>query len=683
MLERVSLTYLLFASIALGICCLVEACGFFLADRPYPGLLAVVISAAALILLAGLVTDRIQPKRSEIGCLVMAAAAYVLILWGTADPDYSPSFHLAICMVAVGFFVPYVRLSLAGVCVFGITLLVFRYQATDGSFVQTLSYVLPSLTIALFGFWGQQSGLRHSFLRQIENEEMNRELQLARLSIEHSSHLVAWLNEHGEVQYGNQALCKALDKNKDQLRGQRVQDMCPDVQLDQWQQTMEQLQQHGSTKTLLKMSASVGKEPRMLEVQLDFVPSAEQQIICAVATDITERLRLEEEMRHLQKLEGLSTLAGGLAHDYNNLLTPIVNNATLLLDQAHDDPEARTAAQAIITASQRAQALTEQLMTYNGDAITNPVPLSVGEEIVSISEMLRSTLAPQVAISVRVDEDTPMVWATSAQLHQVLLNLVVNAGQAMPESGGSIHIHVGKITLSTQQASRLNPRQDRPGGEYVTCTIRDDGMGMNGEVRDRMFDPFFTTKSTGHGLGLSAVLGIMRRHGGGIQVESAEDEGTTIRLFLPAYDGDRMDGPNGVADYDTALADESAGLVLFVDDEPLIRNVGDAVLSANGFEVLLGSSATDAIEIFRKHRDRVDVVVLDNRMPGPPIWETVQAIRRERPEVGIIASSGYPTEIPPELRSGPQRVSFLPKPYQAQELASAVSEAKPKRRTVE
>lgn len=676
-LESISLTYLVFASVMLWTCFLVESFLFREAGRAEMAISSICLSLLMLGLSAALIAGWWRPRRSGLWCLGFALAPYTMIMLGTMDPGYNPCFHLAVAMIGLCFFLPFVRLCILGAGIFGVTLVLFLFRESGGEWMPTLSFAIPSLMLSVFGFLGQQNGIRRSFLKQLEIEEVNRELHLSKLALDHSTHYVVWLDRHGQFQYGNDAFCKAVGYTSQDLRTLQIAELSPELSGREWRVLVGELLDRGSALRQLHLHTQ-DKETRRVEMQFDLVDSPHRQIICGVATDLTERQRLDEEIRRVQRLEGLDTLASGLAHDYNNLLVPIVTNASLALDELEDDHALRPAISDIISAGERAASLTEQLLAYTGVSGVEPIPLSVSNELNAVAKILRSSLPKGTRLVIDNETGEPLILGEPAQIHQVLLNLVLNAGQAVQPLNGIIKIHTGCCQLSAIEASRLSPPTDRPAGAYVTCEIIDNGSGMTSDVQSRMFSPFFTTKKHGHGLGLSAVLGIMRNHRGGILVDSLPGTGTTITLFIPAYFGKA--GRRGEPMKREANETVENRVVLFVDDEPLIRNVGQLVLTTKGYEVLLAESGTEAIELFEQHADSVDVVVLDNRMPGPCMTETVTALRKRRPDVRIIASSGYPSEIPADFKTGPGRIDILPKPYQANELADAVSGALAKNR---
>jgi two-component system cell cycle sensor histidine kinase/response regulator CckA len=386
-------------------------------------------------------------------------------------------------------------------------------------------------------------------------------------------------------------------------------------------------------------------------------------------TDITERKRAEEQLRQKQRLEGLGILAGGIAHDFNNLLVGILGNASLALDILGPATPARERLEDLISASERAASLTRQLLAYAGkeQVVTRPTELS--PVVRDLAGLLRTSIPRNVCLTLKLQEPLPCVNADKTQLQQVIMNVVINAAEAIPQNTP------GSVTITT--AVRRAGAEDRehaltplPAADesYVVLTVTDTGQGMTPEVRSRIFDPFYTTKFTGRGLGLSAVLGIVKAHHGTITLKTAPGAGTTFTLLLPQC---------GAADVPvtapaTPQPGRGSGTILVVDDEPAVRAVAQNTLEDNGYRVLLAADGQEAIDVLAAHPETA-AIILDLAMPVMNGDEAAPRLRGIRPAVPIILSSGYAEEEARRKFSGAGITCFLQKPYRAARLLEAIS----------
>ncbi len=291
-------------------------------------------------------------------------------------------------------------------------------------------------------------------------------------------------------------------------------------------------------------------------------------IALALITDITERKRIEAQMRHTQKLESLGVLAGGIAHDFNNLLVGIIGNASLGLDQVSPSHPLRTTLSEVLAAAQRAADLTRQLLAYAGKGRVVITRVDMSDLIREITTLVRSSIPPGVHLRLELEPRLPPVAADAAQMQQLIMNLVINAAEAIGEKEGTIGVATMVVNAdaayiaTTFTGSRIEP------GKYVAVEAQDNGCGMDEDTVRMFFDPFFTTKFTGRGLGLAAVLGIVQGHKGAIKVYTTSGKGSTFKILLPAADG--LHGPEAaLPDMHEDLSGD--GLILVIDDEDVIR----------------------------------------------------------------------------------------------------------------
>lgn len=390
----------------------------------------------------------------------------------------------------------------------------------------------------------------------------------------------------------------------------------------------------------------------------------------AVITDTTERRRLEERIQKAQKLESLGLLAGGVAHDFNNLLVGMMGHAGLALMELERDSPVRPLVRQIETAALRASELTKEMLAYSGRGkfVTEAVHLS--ELVVEIATLLRVTIGKKIELEFDIAESLPSFEGDPTQLRQIVMNLLTNASEAIGDRSGSILVRTGEMFADRDYLASTFMDDELAAQEYVYFEVVDSGSGMDAETRSKIFDPFFTTKFTGRGLGLAAVLGIVRGHQGAIQVESEPQTGTTIRVLFPGGGG-----PAVQASFDAESEDSTAvrgsGTVLVVDDEEMVRGVARMSLETAGYGVLSAEDGAEALEIFAASHGQIDAVLLDLTMPRMGGEETLEGILRLRSDAKVILTSGFSE---PEGTLQKSAAGFLQKPFQPQELVSMLRE---------
>jgi signal transduction histidine kinase/ActR/RegA family two-component response regulator len=379
-----------------------------------------------------------------------------------------------------------------------------------------------------------------------------------------------------------------------------------------------------------------------------------------------ENLRLESLMQENQKLESLGVLAGGVAHDFNNLLTPILGNAGLVAS-AESPNEAAEYAEQIVIAAEQAGDLTDQLLAYAGRGRAAPVPVDLSDSVRRVSSLIRTAVAPQVELVLSLTEEPSSVIGDPGQIQQIVLSLVTNASQALG-GPGKIEVETGVLPegMDPDVVAVLMPV---PVGPCAVLTVSDNGQGMSADVRNRIFDPFFTTKTLGRGLGLSAVLGIVRSYNGTLIVTSEPGTGTRIEVLLPMA-GSR---PQTEINPPIEAPDHFTGEVLIVDDEPSIRRFASRALAAMGFMVHEAREGSDALTQLDVH-PRIVAVLLDDAMPGMRGIEVLDELARRGRTLPIILSTGNPEGFA-LVRSDTPNVHWLSKPYSVDALRRAFSRA--------
>jgi two-component system, cell cycle sensor histidine kinase and response regulator CckA len=393
--------------------------------------------------------------------------------------------------------------------------------------------------------------------------------------------------------------------------------------------------------------------------------------------DVTSRMRAEEERRQLeaqmqqaQKLESLGVLAGGIAHDFNNLLTAILGHADLALLGMAPEAPGRDNLREIASASRRAAELCRQMLAYAGRGRMVVEPVDLSRLVQDLVHLLQVSISKKALLRCRLAEELPVIEADPAQVRQVVMNLVINASEAIGDHDGVIGITTGALECSSADLRSSLHTEEPPPGRYVFLEVADTGHGMDAETQRRVFDPFFTTKFAGRGLGLAAVLGIVRKHNGAIRVASEPGAGTTFRILFPA-------GAACGAQPEAAAAPEAwrgSGAILLVDDEEAVRHVATKMLEHCGFRVLTASDGREAIALFRQHRAEIAGVLLDLTMPHMDGEQTFRELRRLQPDVRVILASGYSdSEIMHRFADEPL-AGALEKPYQLQSLRAKLRE---------
>lgn len=391
--------------------------------------------------------------------------------------------------------------------------------------------------------------------------------------------------------------------------------------------------------------------------------------IAGVGMDITDRRKLEEKVRHAAKLESLGVLAGGIAHDFNNLLTGILGNASLLREMV---PTAASSGllQNVIRASERAAQLSRQMLAYSGRGQFSVQPVDLSQQVHEFLSFIETSVSKNVQIRLRIANSLPMVEGDEGQLQQVIMNLVVNAAEAIGDREGWVEVSTREETATAPLTSELLPSQELPPGDYVVLQVSDNGIGMDEVTKAKIFDPFFTTKFTGRGLGLAAVLGIIRGHGGTIRVTSHQGVGTSFQVYFPA-------SKRSAEQQSLPLSDSNcmgSGTVLIVDDEDIVRLAARTVLEAFGYTVLEAENGREALRVYAHHRGEIAIVLLDMTMPVMSGIETLRELRKVNPGAVIVASSGYNESEAMQMFGG-AIAGFIQKPYTAPALGRKIKEA--------
>lgn len=384
--------------------------------------------------------------------------------------------------------------------------------------------------------------------------------------------------------------------------------------------------------------------------------------------DVTEARLAEQERRNMearvqqsQKMESLGILAGGIAHDFNNLLMAILGNADLALADLSTASPARPYLESIESASRRAASLCQQMLAYSGKGRYVVESLDLNEVISEMAHMLELSVPNNALLRFKFSESLPLIEADSTQIRQIVMNLVTNSSEAMGDQSGIIVISTTAVECSSDDLARFSLDETLPPGLYVALEVQDTGCGMDEATRSRMFDPFFTTKFTGRGLGMAAVMGIVRGHKGAIEVKSEVGRGTTIRVLFPARKGSESEELSPFASRPQSW--KGIGTLLIAEDEEYVRTLTKTMLERLGFQIIAASNGLETLDLYRTHRKEIDCVLLDLTMPGMDGQETFRELRKIDSSIPVVITSGYDKQRVTEQFADEEPTGFIQKPY--------------------
>jgi len=399
------------------------------------------------------------------------------------------------------------------------------------------------------------------------------------------------------------------------------------------------------------------------------MPGEDSPTMLGVATEITERKLLEEQLLQSQKMEAIGQLAGGVAHDFNNILTAIVGYTDLLSAEVSGNDRQLEDLEEIRKAARRAAALTRQLLAFSRKQVLELRNIDLNDVVLNLDKMLRSLISENIELKTDLADDLAAARADPNQIEQVIMNLAINARDAMPD-GGTVTIETGNATLDDAYAAQhvsVIP------GEYVMLAVSDTGCGMDERTKSRIFEPFFTTKPAGRGtgLGLSTVYGIVKQTGGNIWLYSEPGKGTTFKIYLPAIAALPEDiGKIAPAE----AARRGAETVLVVEDDEQLRRLTHRALDAQGYTVLVADRGATALDISRRHKGDIDLLLTDVIMPDTNGRKLAETIRAARPGLRVLYMSGYPDGAIASHGMLEPGVAYLAKPFPTEAITRKVRE---------
>ena len=414
------------------------------------------------------------------------------------------------------------------------------------------------------------------------------------------------------------------------------------------------------------------------QVDLTRLEHGDQPIVHAIVRDLTaqlraeaERVNLERQLFQAQKMESLGVLAGGIAHDFNNLLMGVLGHSGLALEQLNPLHPARRNLEAVQKAGQRAADLTRQMLAYSGRGQFIVKNLDLTTQVEEMLHLLEVSLPKSVVLNLDLRKELPAVSADASQVQQVIMNLVINAAEAIGDASGTIVLSTGAQYLDAAAMASMLVGQDAAPGPFVFLEVADTGCGMDAETLHRIFEPFFTTKFTGRGLGLSAIMGIVRGHQGALRVDSKVGQGTTFKIFLPA----RGLPQEALTTPGQEVAWAGRGVVLVVDDDETVRAVARQAMELKGFHVMEAHDGRVAVDLIRAYGETISLVLLDMTMPHMGGEEAYREMRILRPDLRVILSSGYNETDAMGRFTGKGLRGFLQKPYGPRDLLVKIQAA--------
>jgi two-component system cell cycle sensor histidine kinase/response regulator CckA len=496
-------------------------------------------------------------------------------------------------------------------------------------------------------------------------EKVQRRLATA---IEQTTEGIIITDTEGRIQYANPAFESMTGYSREEVLGRMIGEMWETDSnggfVDELTATLEGSEVWRGRLTKKRKDGATYQEDTTISPVFDH--SGQVMNYVAVMRDVTDHVALEKQLQHSQKMEAIGTLAGGIAHDFNNLLTIVSGYTELLMaDSSKEDPTYADLSK-IAFAAQRGSELVRSLLAFSRKVETKPRPVNINHSIEQVRKLLFRTIPKMIEIKVDLAHEIGVVNADPAQMEQILINLAVNAKDAMPE-GGTLAIQTANVILDEDYCRAHF--QATP-GPYVQITVSDTGEGMEQEVLDHIFEPFYTTKRPGQGtgLGLAMVYGIVQQHGGHITCTSAPGTGTAFRVYIPAIE---TEPTLDVGDSAQMMAFGTETLLL-VDDEEFVRDLGVRILSHAGYTVLTAANGKEALDVYLRNKDKIELVILDLIMPEMGGVQCLQELLNSNPLAKVIVASGFSVEGPAKeaLESG--ALAFVNKPYKVQQILKAV-----------
>jgi PAS domain S-box-containing protein len=494
--------------------------------------------------------------------------------------------------------------------------------------------------------------------RRSEEERRKSETRYRTL-IEQAADGIFSTDAHGRLTDANSRGCDMLGLDRDAALGLGLADLAESRDRDRVRSLVRDLPSGEAAISSWHVQRAGGGATFPAEVSIKRLDDGRIQ---AFVRDVTERLALEEQLRQSQKMEAVGLLAGGIAHDFNNLLTAIIGHSDFALTRLPQDHKVRTDIVEVVKAASRAADLTRKLLAFARKQLVEPKLLDMHDLVLNIENMLKRVLGEHIELTIRSEGEPWMVTVDPVQLEQVILNITINARDAMPR-GGRLELECRNIYWSGDGTDERSP------GAYATLAAKDTGVGMDTETLSRVFEPFFTTKdrSQGTGLGLAVSYGIVKQAGGYIWATSEPEKGSTFRILLPRATEVEMRAAEGEPCACAPKAEEGSAsggeTILLIEDEPLVRDLALEVLSSRSYRVLTARDGEEALSIARAHPTEIHLTVTDVVLPAMSGKEVARRLRETRPELKVLFMSGYAEEQVVHRGVVEEEVAFLAKPF--------------------
>ncbi|MBN2581644.1 MAG: response regulator [Planctomycetes bacterium] len=513
-------------------------------------------------------------------------------------------------------------------------------------------------------------------------EALRRNEQQFRMFFEQSPDAILLADaETGNIVEANPAASRLLMRPREQIVGMHQSELHPSRQQESARAAFADAVHRAAEFAVagpFELSVFRGDGAEIpVEITTQGVTLQQRLTVQAGFRDMTERLQterrrqqLEERIRQAQKSETLAVLAGGIAHDFNNLLTGILGNLDLARMDLPPGSAALESLDSIREAAERAAELTRQMLAYAGKSHMAVAEIDLNQIAIESARLAETSLSKMTTLDLRTADRLPPIRGDAAQICQVLMNLIANASEAYSQAAGTVRVSCGLAQCDRAYLDEAVLGNELPEGRYACVEVSDRGCGMDAATVARLFDPFFSTRFAGRGLGMAAVLGIVRAHGGAIHVSSRPDHGTTVRVLLPLSDAvDTLRAERDVREAPRLDSRPAANTVLVVDDEDVVCRVACRMIQAFGFDVLSAPDGSRGVELFRQHAERIVAVMLDVSMPVMGGEEALREIRKLDPDVPVILCSGYGESDVARRLASAGATDFFQKPFEIEKLA--------------
>ncbi|MBF0496168.1 MAG: PAS domain S-box protein [Deltaproteobacteria bacterium] len=498
-----------------------------------------------------------------------------------------------------------------------------------------------------------------------------RELNLLSEAINQSDQSVVITNALGNIHYVNSVFLTLFGRSREEVMNRDFFSM---INRDQSDQSFYQSARDAGIKgeTWKERLQFIGPDGETVDLATAVSPVKDEAgtiaNFVALMRDVTNEVQMEKHLRQAQKMDSIGTLAGGIAHDFNNILGAIIGYAEMARDDARVGEVDPVNLDEVLRASQRARELVRQILTFSRQAEQEKHPIRISLIVKESLKLLRASLPTTIEIKQEITDSEAVVMADPTQIHQVMMNLCTNALHAMPD-GGVLGVKLLAVNIDQKFLTRYPGLKSGP---YLKLVVSDTGTGMSQETLDKIFDPFFTTKKKGEGtgLGLSVVHGIIKGHGGAVDVKSESGKGTSVAIMLPKIQKEILQ--TGEA---TETVPTGSGTILLVDDEAILTKVGKQMLQRQGFQVVTCNSSIEALEIFRRRPDIFDLIITDQTMPGLTGLDLTKEVLNIRPAMPIIICTGFSGRVSAETAKAAGAREFILKPLRKKELVEAINRA--------